>query len=98
MAVTLPGVFSGNACFLHPENRMRLQQMEGAREHIDTLINSLQLRLNTLRQQEIVEEIEMILVGEQTGHAWGKIQGKGKGGGHCCLINSPDQFLRRNSN
>ncbi|MDD2462626.1 MAG: F0F1 ATP synthase subunit gamma [Desulfobulbus sp.] len=47
------------------ENRMRLQQMEGAQEHLDSLINTLQQRLNTLRQQEIVEEIEMILVGEQ---------------------------------
>jgi len=49
------------------ENRMRLQQMEGAREHLETLITHLHLRLNTLRQQEIVEEIEMILVGQDAG-------------------------------
>lgn len=49
------------------ENRMRLQQMEGAREHIDTLINKIRLRLNSLRQQEIVEEIEMILVSQDVG-------------------------------
>lgn len=47
---------------LQRENRMRLQQMEGAREHLDELIDTLRLRLNTLRQQEIVEEIETILV------------------------------------
>ena len=43
------------------ENRLRLQQMEGAREHLDTLITYLHLRLNALRQQEIVEEIEITL-------------------------------------
>lgn len=53
---------------LQRENRMRLQQMEGAREHLETLINQLHLRLNTLRQQEIVEEIEMILVGQDAGN------------------------------
>ncbi|MCP5170355.1 MAG: F0F1 ATP synthase subunit gamma [Hahellaceae bacterium] len=43
------------------ENRLRLQQMEGAREHIEDLTRELRLRINTLRQQEIVEEIEVML-------------------------------------
>ncbi len=45
---------------LRTENRMRLQQMEGAREHLEDLTRTLRLRLNTLRQQEIVEEIEAL--------------------------------------
>jgi len=60
------GLFRTMLVSLLRENRMRLQQMEGAREHLETLINALHLRLNTLRQQEIVEEIEMILVGLDT--------------------------------
>ena len=60
------GLFRTMLVSLLRENRMRLQQMEGAREHLETLINTLHLRLNTLRQQEIVEEIEMILVGLDT--------------------------------
>jgi len=51
---------------LKTENRMRLQQMEGAREHLEELSHNLKLRINALRQQEIVEEIEVILsLGEQ---------------------------------
>ena len=46
---------------LKTENRMRLQQMEGAREHLEELSRNLKLRINALRQQEIVEEIEVIL-------------------------------------
>jgi F-type H+-transporting ATPase subunit gamma len=46
---------------LKTENRLRLQQMEGAREHLEELTHALRLRLNALRQQEIVEEIEIIL-------------------------------------
>ena len=52
---------------LKTENRMRLQQMEGAREHLEALTRALRLRINALRQQEIVEEIEVILsLGEQS--------------------------------
>ena len=51
---------------LKTENRMRLQQMEGAREHLEELTRALRLRINALRQQEIVEEIEVILsLGEE---------------------------------
>ena len=60
-------IFRAMLTSLQRENRMRLQQMEGAREHLETLISHLHLRLNTLRQQEIVEEIEMILVGQNDG-------------------------------
>ena len=45
---------------LKNENRHRLQQMEGAREHLEELTQNLRLRINALRQQEIVEEIEVI--------------------------------------
>jgi F0F1-type ATP synthase gamma subunit len=51
------------------ENRMRLQQMEGAREHLEELINDLRLRLNSLRQQKIIEELEMILVDQEDRHS-----------------------------
>ena len=43
------------------ENRMRMQQMERAMDHLDELTRTLRLRQNTLRQQEIIEEIEMML-------------------------------------
>jgi F-type H+-transporting ATPase subunit gamma len=60
------GLFRTMLLSLMRENRLRLQQMEGAQEHLTTLIDSLQLRLNTLRQQEIVEEIEMILISQNS--------------------------------
>jgi F-type H+-transporting ATPase subunit gamma len=63
------GLFRTMLVSLLRENRMRLQQMEGAREHLDTLITNLLLHLNTLRQQEIVEEIEMILVSQDAGNS-----------------------------
>jgi F-type H+-transporting ATPase subunit gamma len=46
---------------LRTENRLRLQQMEGARDHLATLMQDLQMQRNRLRQQAIVEEIEVIL-------------------------------------
>jgi F-type H+-transporting ATPase subunit gamma len=46
---------------LKAESRFRLQQMEGAKDHLDQLIHTLRLRSNVLRQQEIVEEIEVML-------------------------------------
>lgn len=49
------------ASSLEFENRFRLQQMEGARNHLQELMQNLQLRINTLRQQEIVDEIEVML-------------------------------------
>ena len=49
------------------ENRHRLQQMEGALEHLENLTQDLRLRINALRQQEIVEEIEVILADQPAG-------------------------------
>lgn len=46
---------------LHTENRWRLQQMEGARDHLEELSLNLRKRINAQRQQQIVEEIEVIL-------------------------------------
>jgi len=46
---------------LQTENRWRLQQMEGARDHLENLSLELRKRINSQRQQEIVEEIEVIL-------------------------------------
>ncbi len=46
---------------LSVENHMRLQQMEGARDHLEELTQELRLRINAQRQQQIVEEIEVIL-------------------------------------
>lgn len=46
---------------LHTENRWRLQQMEGARDHLEELSLTLRKRINAQRQQQIVEEIEVIL-------------------------------------
>lgn len=62
------GLFQALLGSLRMENRMRLQQMEGAREHLEGLINDLRLRLNSLRQQEIIEELEMILVDQEDRH------------------------------
>jgi F-type H+-transporting ATPase subunit gamma len=43
------------------ENHMRLAQMENALQHLDHRSEELQRRRNHLRQEEIVEEIELIL-------------------------------------
>lgn len=50
---------------LRIENHYRLQQMEGAREHLESLSHSLRLKINALRQQKIVEEIEVILADQE---------------------------------
>jgi len=49
---------------LKNENHFRLQQMEGASDHLQTLMHNLRLHSNAIRQQEIIEEIE-ILCSEQ---------------------------------
>lgn len=46
---------------LHTENLWRLRQMEGARDHLEELSRNLRQRINAQRQQQIVEEIEVIL-------------------------------------
>jgi len=43
------------------ENQMRLAQMENALHHLDRSSENLQRQDNRLRQEEIVEEIELIL-------------------------------------
>lgn len=53
------------AVSLRIENHHRLQQMEGAREHLESLSHSLKLKINSLRQQQIVEEIEVILADQE---------------------------------
>lgn len=50
---------------LKTENRLRLQQMDAARDHLQQLSQQLLLHMNVLRQQEIVDEIEVILAGQE---------------------------------
>lgn len=45
------------------ENQRRVQQLESAVRHLDDRIASLKRRSNQLRQEEIIEEIEVILLG-----------------------------------
>lgn len=45
---------------LYAENHRRLMQMEGALQHLDELSQQTRMRLNAQRQEEIVEEIEVI--------------------------------------
>lgn len=44
------------------ENRRRLVHMENALDHIEQEHATLRLRYNALRQEEITEEIEVILL------------------------------------
>ena len=44
------------------ENRRRLVHMENALDHIEEQRAGLRLRYNALRQEEITEEIEVILL------------------------------------
>lgn len=46
---------------LHVENHMRLMQMENALQHIERATDTLARQRNRLRQEEIVEEIELVL-------------------------------------
>ena len=52
-------VFYGS---LMAENRRRLQHMEGAMQRMEEKTGELQRRYNLLRQEEITEEIEIILL------------------------------------
>ncbi|WOX05602.1 F0F1 ATP synthase subunit gamma [Microbulbifer pacificus] len=47
---------------LMAENHRRMQHLEGAVRHLDKRLNSLKTRENQLRQEEIIEEIEVILL------------------------------------
>ena len=44
------------------ENRIRLQHLEGAVQHLEDQTNKLQRKWQTYRQEEITEEIEVILL------------------------------------
>ncbi|MBU1363536.1 MAG: F0F1 ATP synthase subunit gamma [Gammaproteobacteria bacterium] len=48
-------------CAIRVENHMRLTQMENALQHIGRSSEELQRQRNRLRQEEIVEEIELIV-------------------------------------
>jgi F-type H+-transporting ATPase subunit gamma len=45
------------------ENRFRVQHLEGAVHRLDERLGVLSTRARSLRQEEITEEIEMILLG-----------------------------------
>lgn len=47
---------------LMAENRRRLQHMQGAIQHLDERSETLRRKYNTVRQEEITEEIEVILM------------------------------------
>ena len=44
------------------ENRYRLEHMDNAIRQLDKRVNRLQLQYNTMRQEEITEEIEVIML------------------------------------
>lgn len=44
------------------ENQQRIQHLENASRHLDEKTAELQLKINALRQEEIIEEIEVILL------------------------------------
>jgi len=44
------------------ENQQRIQHLENATHHLDDKTEELQRRINALRQEEIIEEIEVILL------------------------------------
>jgi F-type H+-transporting ATPase subunit gamma len=59
----LPGLFYGS---LMAENRRRLEHMERALGRMQTRIEDLGRRRNALRQEEITEEIEVILLSAES--------------------------------
>lgn len=50
---------------LYAENHRRLMQMEGALQHLDEESQQLKMQINAQRQEEIVEEIEVIFSSAQ---------------------------------
>ncbi|RLA00909.1 MAG: hypothetical protein DRQ47_08820 [Gammaproteobacteria bacterium] len=44
------------------ENQLRIQHLENATHHLDDKTDELQRKINALRQEEIIEEIEVILL------------------------------------
>ncbi|MGX2040533.1 F0F1 ATP synthase subunit gamma [Methylocaldum sp. MU1018] len=59
----LPGLFYAS---LMAENRRRLEHMENALRRMDAKIEDLRRKSNALRQEEIVEEIEIILLSAES--------------------------------
>jgi len=49
------------------ESQFRVQHLEGAVQRLDETLEELAMRARSLRQEEITEEIEMILLGSETG-------------------------------
>lgn len=64
LIATLPGLFLGS---LMAENRRRLEHMERALGRMEVKMDDLGRRRNVLRQEEITEEIEVILLSAKTG-------------------------------
>lgn len=50
---------------LQAENRQRSQQMEQAKHHLKDFNGELKLQLNRLRQQKIIEDIEVLLAKQE---------------------------------
>ena len=48
---------------LMAENRRRVQHLDGALRHLDRRLDDLRRKDHQLRQEEIIEEIEVILLG-----------------------------------
>lgn len=61
------------------ENRMRLTQMENALQHLNRGSEELKRRRNRLRQEEIVEEIEVMVAKRDTTERMGRRQRGGSG-------------------
>jgi|AntDeeMinimDraft_5_1070356.scaffolds.fasta_scaffold01222_2 F-type H+-transporting ATPase subunit gamma len=55
---------------LMAENQRRVRQLEGAAQHLDERVATLVRRGNQLRQEEIIEEIEVILLSSATAPPW----------------------------
>lgn len=61
----LPGLFHAS---LLAENRRRLEHMERALQRLDAKMDKLRRRCDALRQEEITEEIEVILLSAESLH------------------------------
>jgi F-type H+-transporting ATPase subunit gamma len=53
---------------LTAENQYRIQHLEHATRHLDDITEKLGRKINALRQEEIIEEIEVILLNASTGY------------------------------
>lgn len=61
---------------LMAENRTRLSHLEGAVDHLDDELQDLGRRYNTLRQEQIIEEIEVILLSAAGATEAGRVSGR----------------------